>query len=151
MDAEAADEQHGFARAVQAVRAGASTEEQARSLYSELTDDERLWLLDGDTSFWPGLVDFMSGGFNEHPFIHGEIARLGIPGLRFSDGPRGVVIGPGTTFPVPMARGAAFDVALEQEVGDVIGREVRAVGANLYGGVCINLLRLPAWGSAHES
>jgi len=50
-----------------------------------------------------------------------------------------------------MARGATFDVALEQEVGDVIGREVRAAGANLYGGVCINLLRHPAWGRAQET
>jgi beta-glucosidase len=144
-------DEHAFARAVGAVRGGDSAAAQARSLYGLLTDEERLWLLDGDTSFWPGLADFMSGGFNAHPFVHGEIARLGIPGLRFSDGPRGVVIGPGTTFPVPMARGATFDVALEEQVGDVIGREVRAAGANLYGGVCINLLRHPAWGRAQET
>ena len=90
MDAEGTDEQDGFARAVAAVRAGASVEEQARSLYRELTDEERLWILDGDTPFWSGLADMMSGGFNEHTFIHGGIGRLGIPGLRFCDGPRGV-------------------------------------------------------------
>ena len=151
MDAEDTDGQQGFARAVAAVRAGASVDEQARSLYRELTDKERLWILDGDTPFWSGLADMMSGGFNEHTFVHGEIARLGIPGLRFCDGPRGVVIGPGTAFPVSMARGATFDVALEEAVGDVIGREVRAAGANLYGGVCINLLRHPAWGRAQET
>src|SRR3954452_19365956 len=151
MEADAGGEERRFGRAVESVRGGASAEAEARSLYGELTDEERLWLLDGDTPFWAGLVDFMSGGFNAHPFVHGEVARLGIPGLRFSDGPRGVVIGPGTTFPVPMARGATFDVALEEAVGDVIGREVRAVGANLYGGVCINLPRHPAWGRVQET
>jgi hypothetical protein len=89
MDAEDTDGQQGFARAVAAVRAGASVDEQARWLYGELTDEERLWILDGDTPFWSGLADMMSGGFNEHTFVHGEIARLGIPGLRFCDGPRG--------------------------------------------------------------
>jgi beta-glucosidase len=50
-----------------------------------------------------------------------------------------------------MARGASFDVELEQRVGDAIGRELRAHGCNLFGGVCINLLRHPAWGRAQET
>ena len=56
-----------------------------------------------------------------------------------------------TTFPVSMARGATFDPELEERVGDVIGREIRALGGNYFGGVCINLLRHPAWGRAQES
>jgi beta-glucosidase len=81
----------------------------------------------------------------------GRNARLQIPPFSFSDGPRGVVIGKGTTcFPVAMARAASWDVALEQRVGDAIGKEVRAVGANYFGGLCINLLRHPAWGRAQE-
>ena len=36
-------------------------------------------------------------------------------------------------------------------VGDAIGREIRALGGNYFGGVCINLLRHPAWGRAQES
>ena len=32
-----------------------------------------------------------------------------------------------------------------------IGREVRAQGGNFFGGVCINLLRHPAWGRAQET
>ena len=123
---------------------------EARSLYAELTADERLWLLDGDVDFWPGLQALGSGAFNERPFVHGEVRRLGIPGLRFADGPRGCVIGPSTCFPVSTARGATFDAGLEEEVGDVIGREVRAAGANIYGGVCVNLPRHPAWGRAQE-
>ena len=81
----------------------------------------------------------------------GYNARLQIPPVSFSDGPRGVVVGTGATcFPVAMARAASWDVALEQRVGDAIGQEVRAVGANYFGGLCINLLRHPAWGRAQE-
>ena len=77
--------------------------------------------------------------------------RLGVPPLLFNDGPRGVDMGASTCFPVPMGRAASFDTDLEQRVGDVIGRELRAHGGNLFGGVCINLLRHPAWGRAQES
>jgi beta-glucosidase len=139
-----------FDQAVARVRTGASADDEARALHAQLTEDERLWLLDGDTEFWRGLQSLRSGGFNVRSFVHGEVPRLGIPGLRFADGPRGCVIGPTTCFPVSTARGATFDVALEEEVGDRIGREVRAAGANLYGGVCVNLPRHPAWGRAQE-
>jgi beta-glucosidase len=50
-----------------------------------------------------------------------------------------------------MARGASFDPGLEERIGDAIGREIRAVGATFYGGVCVNLLRHPAWGRAQET
>jgi beta-glucosidase len=140
-----------FERAVATVRAGGLPEVEAQQLFDRLGDEERLWLLDGDTPVETGLPELHGGRFNERPFVHGAVPRLGIPGFAFSDGPRGCVIGPATAFPVSMARGATFDVALEEEVGDAIGREVRAVGANLYGGVCVNLLRHPAWGRAQET
>jgi beta-glucosidase-like glycosyl hydrolase len=80
------------------------------------------------------------------------IPRLGIYGVRFADGPRGVVLeGGATTFPVTMARGATWDVELEARIGDAIGKELQALGANLYGDVCINPLRHPAWGRAQET
>jgi beta-glucosidase len=50
-----------------------------------------------------------------------------------------------------MARGATFDPELEVRVGDAIGKELRAIGADLYGGICVNLLRHPAWGRAQET
>ena len=77
--------------------------------------------------------------------------RLGIAGIRFADGPRGVVLGRSTAFPVAMARGATFDPELEERIGDAIGVEARAQGANLFAGVCVNLLRHPAWGRAQET
>jgi len=77
--------------------------------------------------------------------------RFNIPSFEFTDGPRGVVIQGSTCFPVSMARGASWDLDLEERIGNVIGRETRAHGGNLYGGVCINLLRHPAWGRAQET
>jgi beta-glucosidase len=77
--------------------------------------------------------------------------RFSIPPLSFTDGPRGVVIGHATCFPVAMARGASWDPDLEQRVGMAIGREARATGANYFAGLCVNLLRHPAWGRAQET
>ncbi|WP_160172109.1 beta-glucosidase family protein [Novosphingobium lindaniclasticum] len=81
----------------------------------------------------------------------GGIERLGVPALYFTDGPRGVSRGNSTCFPCSIARGASFDVALERRIGEVMGIEARAQGANLSGAVCINLLRHPAWGRAQET
>ena len=127
-------------------------EARARGLLAQLTLDEKLGLMDGDTPFWPGLAEMMApGGYASRPWVAGAVPRLGIPGIRFVDGPRGIIMKGATTFPVSMARGAAFDPALEERIGDVIGRELRALGGNFFGGVCINLLRHPAWGRAQET
>jgi beta-glucosidase len=124
----------------------------ARGLLAQLTLEEKLGLMDGDTQFWPGLAEMMApGGYASRPWVAGAVPRLGIPGVRFVDGPRGIIMKGATTFPVSMARGASWDPALEERIGDVIGRELRALGGNFFGGVCINLLRHPAWGRAQET
>lgn len=140
-----------FDEAAQRVREGAVAAEEAAALIARLETDELLGLLDGDVPFWSGLTDMTGGGYYRHPWPAAVNERLGIPGLLFSDGPRGVVIGTATCFPVSMARGATFDVELEAEIGDAIGRELRASGATFYGGVCVNLLRHPGWGRAQET
>jgi beta-glucosidase len=140
-----------FDRAVSAVRAGAAPEVGARTLLDQCDGSEKLGLLDGDEPFWPGMPHMMGEGYNLQPIVAGAMPRLGVPGIRFSDGPRGAVIGRSTAFPVPMARGATWDPDLEVRVGEAIGAEVRAQGGNFFGGVCINLLRHPAWGRAQET
>jgi len=125
---------------------------KARALVAQMTLDEKLGLMDGDTRFWPGLAVMMpAGGYASRAWVAGSVPRLGIPGIRFVDGPRGIIMKGATTFPVSMARGATWDVDLETRIGDVIGRELRALGGNFFGGVCINLLRHPAWGRAQET
>ncbi len=123
---------------------------RARELLDELTLHEKLHLLSGDAPPISGLIGLVRH-YNEEPYVAGAVPRLGIAGIRFSDGPRGVVMGHATAFPVPMARGASFDPELEQRIGDAIGIECRALGANLFAGVCVNLLRHPAWGRAQET
>lgn len=137
--------------AVAAVRTGTPPADAAGALVSLMTEEERRWCLDGDLPFWTGLADMGTGGYHRRPFRAARLPRLGIPGFAFSDGPRGVVIGPATCFPVSMARGATWDVALEERIGEAIGVELRAVSADLYGGVCVNVLRHPAWGRAQET
>jgi beta-glucosidase len=140
-----------FDDARRAVAAGASPADAARALVSAMTPEERLWCLDGDSPTWAGLKYLNSGGYHKAPFVAGEIERIGLGGIRFGDGPRGAVVGNATCFPVSMARGATWDPALEERVGDAIGRELRVIGANLTGAVCINVLRHPAWGRAQET
>ena len=130
----------------------AQIEEQASALLTQLTLDEKLGLMDGDTPFWSGLAEMAQpGGYGSRPWVAGEVKRLGMPGIRFVDGPRGIVMKHATTFPVSMARGATWDTELEARIGDAVGRELRALGGNFFGGVCINLLRHPAWGRAQET
>lgn len=134
-----------------AIAAGTDRREAARALVAAMTAEERLWCLDGDAPTWAGLKFLNDDGYHRAPFIAGQVDRVGLPGIRFSDGPRGVVIRNATCFPVSMARGATWDPQLEERVGDAIGRELRAAGANLTGAVCVNLLRHPAWGRAQET
>jgi beta-glucosidase len=140
-----------FDQAAARVRSGSDGRDEARALVVQMTLEEKLACLDGDTPFWEGLVDAFQGGYYKHTFPGAAVPRLGIPGIQFSDGPRGVVIGHCTAFPVSMARGASFDPDLEERIGEAIGKELRAVGATYYGGVCVNLLRHPAWGRAQET
>jgi beta-glucosidase len=138
-----------FDRALEAVRAGDTSAESATDgLIAQLSDDEVLWLLDGDISRFAAtkLPAMMKAG----PVTAASLPRIGFPGIKFSDGPRGVVMGASTAFPVTMARAATWDPELEQRVGHAMGLEARAQGANYSGAVCINLLRHPAWGRAQE-
>ncbi|NBU38027.1 MAG: family 3 glycosyl hydrolase [Actinobacteria bacterium] len=140
-----------YETALARVRGGASARVEARALVEQMSTEEKIHCLDGGVPTWEGLRDIGSGGYHHRPFRACYVPRLGIPGFHFSDGPRGVVVGAGTAFPVSMARGASFDTDLEERIGDAIGRELRVVGADLYGGVCVNLLRHPAWGRAQET
>ena len=140
-----------FEEAADRVGGGADARAEAAGLVALMTLEEKLGCLDGDVPFWPGLADLLGGGYHAHPWPAAHVERLGIPGLDFADGPRGCVIGPATTFPVSMARGASFDPELEQRVGRAMGAELRASGATLTGAVCLNLLRHPAWGRAQET
>ena len=140
-----------FDEARSAVANGVSPITAASELVATMTEDERLWCLDGDAPTWEGLRFLGRDGYHKAPFVAANIERIGLRGIAFADGPRGAVIGNATCFPVAMARGATWDPELEARVGAAIGAELRALGANLTGAVCVNVLRHPAWGRAQET
>lgn len=123
--------------------------ELAEALTARMTLKEKVRMLGGH---WNVLNGLLHGRFYNYDAIAGGgCRRLGIPPILFSDGPRGVVMKSSTCFPTSNTRAAAFDTALEKQVGEAIAKECIAQGANYFAGVCINLLRHPSWGRAQES
>jgi beta-glucosidase len=120
-------------------------------LLGRLTPAERLHMLSGDQDFYRDLAAMGADLSDRRVQTAAGAPRLGLDGLRFVDGPRGIAVGLSTCFPVAMARAATFDYDLEGRVGEAMGREARAHGANWCGAPCLNLLRHPGWGRAQET
>lgn len=110
---------NAFDRAVHQIGAGQATATAlAQSLYNQLTEKERLETLDGDLWF-SQMLWLLRDGLPKTPWPAGAVPRLGIPGIQFSDGPRGCTMAKATCFPVTSARGATFNVELEERVVSV--------------------------------
>ena len=120
-----------------------------REIISEMTLDEKIAQMSGNTTLIRQII--MMPRYNYFTWDSGENKRLGIPPIKFTDGPHGVAINHSTCFTVSMGRGATWDPELEKRVGYAMGVESRSQGANYFGGVCINALRHPANGRAQES
>ncbi len=137
--------------------------EAAKKIVDKLSLDQKVSLMSGNIDLQKmsneQLAEMMAtmqndeNHYNVTPYDAGGIEEIGIPPMKFVDGPRGVVCGnwKSTCFPVSMARGATFDTDLEEKVGHCIGKEVRAFGGNLFAGVCINLPYNPGWGRSQET
>ncbi len=139
----------GVADAASASDSGPDTlalEAKVASLVSQMTLDEKFTMMAGT-----GMVNGL--------WVTPGVPRLGIPGYAMSDGARGLTATQfvqgaaeqATAFPVAMARGATFDEELETRVGEAIGQEARAWGANVILAPVVNLLHHPAWGRAQET
>lgn len=130
--------------------------ERAKKIVDSLTLEEKVYLMGGNIKREEMIKDRgydPKKHYNHIPYGAGGNEKAGIPTMLFCDGPRGVVCGVGETtcFPVSMLRGATFDVDLENRIGHAIGKEIRAYGGNLFGGVCINLPYNPGWGRSQET
>ena len=125
---------------------------QVNALLKEMSLDEKIYMLSGH-GIMQTMKDRVKTGriYNVHALPAGGCKRLGIPPVLFTDGPRGVVMGKSTCFPVSMLRASTFDTDLEYRIGKAIAAEMIAQGANFFGGVCINLVRNPRWGRTQES
>jgi len=93
-------------------------------LLSQMTLDEKLTLIHGtheDPAVYQGQAGYLGG-----------IPRLGIPGLRFADGPPGVLTRhPSQGETATMGVAATFSRKSAEDNGLVIGREDRALGIDV--------------------
>ncbi|MCX6200032.1 MAG: glycoside hydrolase family 3 C-terminal domain-containing protein [Bacteroidetes bacterium] len=123
---------------------------KAREIISQMSLKQKVYEMHGH-----GILRFgLSHVFTKHlkPILAGGNKKFGIISTSFFDGPRGVFSNKGATaFPTTMARGASWDIDLERRVGEAMAEEIRAMGGNYSGAVCMNLLRHPAWGRAQET
>lgn len=128
---------------------------QAEDIVSRMSLSEKIRLMSGHTNI-DAMVGFDLGEsdhYNQFPYPAGGCKKHGVPEILFCDGPRGVVCGVNrsTCFPVSMARGATFDIDLEERIGEAIGQEIIAYQGNFFGGVCVNLPYHPGWGRSQET
>jgi beta-glucosidase len=93
-------------------------------LLSQMTLDEKMTLIHGapeDPAVYQGQAGYLPG-----------IPRLGIPGMRFADGPPGVLTRhPSQAETATMGVAATFSRKTAEENGLVIGREDRALGIDV--------------------
>lgn len=127
-----------------------SVEEKAKSVLAQMTLKQKVNEMHGH-----GIARFgVSMVFSKRvkQIKAGGNKKLEVPPTVFNDGPRGLFHYKGATaFPTTMSRGASWDIDLERRVGEAMAKEIRALGGNYSGAVCMNLLRHPAWGRAQET
>jgi len=93
-------------------------------------------------------IDFIGGynSFNIRGYEH-----LGIPEIRFADGPVGVRnYGKSTSYPASITLAASFDRDIAQNVGKSIGMEARSKNVHVMLGPGMNIYRLPLCGRNFE-
>lgn len=111
-------------------------------LVAAMTLDEKL-------SFVHGATDPKDVG--EAGYIPG-VPRLGIPELRFTDGPSGARLRePATAMPAPVALASTFDPALGYQYGATVGRDGRALGMDVLLSPMVNTIRVPTAGRNFET
>jgi beta-glucosidase len=106
---------------------------KVENLVSKLTLEEKIRMLSGTGFDTPG------------------IDRLGIPGLRMTDGPAGVRWGKSTAFPGPVSFAASWDYDLVYRVGAAMAEEVKLRNKNVLLAPCVNIHRFPLGGRNFES
>jgi len=125
--------------------AATDPDQAADALVAQMTLDEKIQLVHGGYTFGGP-----AGPNDAEEWVSG-IPRLGIPDILYSDGPNGVVVGPGTALPSSMASAASWDLNEARKFGQAIGAEVRAAGMDSWLGGNVNLVREPRDGRTFET
>ncbi|WP_324650758.1 glycoside hydrolase family 3 N-terminal domain-containing protein [Georgenia sp. H159] len=79
-----------------------------------------------------------------------ENTRLGIPAIAHEECLTGLAAWRATTFPTPLAWGAAFDPALVEQMGAAIGSSMAALGVHQGLAPVLDVVRDPRWGRVEE-
>lgn len=117
---------------------------EVKHLLAQMSLDEKLDLIRGarepDADF-RGQAGWIRG-----------VPRLGIPGLRFADGPPGVLVRHASTgMPSTLTMAATFSREEAAANGAVIGRDARALGVDVILEPYINLYRDPTFERAYNT
>src|SRR5215472_11493230 len=117
---------------------------QVDKLLSQMTLQEKLILIHGtheDPAVYQGEAGYL-----------GAIPRLQVPGLRFADGPPGVLTRhPSQGETATMGVAATFSIKDAEENGIVIGREDRALGIDVSLQPFVNIVRDLEFGRAYNT
>jgi beta-glucosidase len=127
----------------------AQIEQRVKDTLSKMTLEEKLAQTAGKEPAYKYAR--MLTNMGDETWDNPAIKRLNVPAFNMIDGPRGVGLQKTTAFTVGMSRGASWDKDLEYRIGEAMGYEGRALGANIILEPCINILRHPLWGRAQES
>ena len=115
---------------------------KVQTLLRRMTLEEKLTLVHGtrdpeelgEAGYWPGLP------------------RLGIPPLRFADGPGGINVNRESTgMPAPVALAATFSVEAARLYGALMGREASALRQQVLLAPQVNIVRDPLFRRNHTS
>lgn len=97
---------------------------RVEQLLGQMTLSEKIAMIRGtgeDPKSYQGQAGYLSGA-----------PRLGIPGMRFADGPPGLLTRvPSQGMPATMAVAATFSRELARQNGETIGREARSLGIDV--------------------
>ena len=80
-----------------------------------------------------------------------ENTRLGIPLLFCEETPHGHMAVGTTVFPTGIAQASTWDPELMEQMGEVMGREVRLQGAHIGYGPVLDIARDPRWSRVEET
>jgi hypothetical protein len=129
--------------------AHAAHDNKIDQLIAVMSIDEKISMLRGGFPGVNGPVDPSSNG--EVGYLPG-IPRLGIPPLRFTDGPAGVRITPPTTaLPAPVSLAASFSTHFARQYGKVLGHDAQATNNDVIFAPMINIVRVPHAGRNFET
>lgn len=109
-----------------------------------------------------GQITRVSGGSSLKPDEAAEMAnqiqkylveetRLGIPAMIHEEACSGFTAIGATTFPQTIGVASTFDPKLSEQIGQVIGRQMRAAGAHQALAPLLDIARDPRWGRMEET